>query len=201
MYRLRPGVRLVLASASPRRREMLGRLGLEFSLSPVEADETIQEGEKAEDAALRLAVLKAKVALPQWPGAVILAADTLVSRGREILGKPSGLEQARAMLQSLSGGEHQVATGYCLLQDGRQFTGLAATRVRFRRLTSAEIDAYLATGEPMGKAGAYAVQGRGAALVEEVSGSYTNVVGLPLAALINLMLARRVIQPAGEERA
>lgn len=201
MYQVVPGVRLVLASASPRRREMLGRLGLEFSLSPAETDETIQDGEKVEEAALRLAALKAKAVSPQRPGAVILAADTLVSRGREILGKPAGLQQARAMLKALSGAEHQVVTGYCLLQDGRQFSGLAVTRVRFRSLSSREIEAYLATGEPMGKAGAYAIQGRGAALVEEVDGSYTNVVGLPLAALIDLMLARRVIQPVGEERA
>jgi septum formation protein len=195
MYRVAEGKRLVLASASPRRLEMLGRLGLHFDMAPAHVDETILPGEDAGAAAQRLAGIKAAAVSAAYPGAAILAADTLVTTDGRILGKPEDDGQAKDMLQFLSGREHRVVTGFCLRADGQVDSGQAETKVRFRKLSTAEIEAYVATGEPRDKAGAYAVQGSGAALVEAVSGSYTNVVGLPLAACVVLLMKRGVIQP------
>lgn len=198
MYRLRQGVRLVLASGSPRRQEFLQRLGLEFLPCPAQSDESLLPGEEAGQAALRLAQLKAQAVAPEWPQAAVLAADTLVALERHILGKPADLAEARGMLALLSGQEHQVVTGYCLIWQGRQDTGRVVSRVRFRELSPAEIAAYAASGEPLGKAGAYAVQGLGAALVESVHGSYSNVVGLPLAQVVELLLRRGIVEPDWE---
>ncbi len=194
MYRVKEGKRLVLASASPRRLEMLGRLGLHFDMAPAQIDEAILPGEDAGAAAQRLAQLKAAAISAMQPGAAVLAADTLVTADGRILGKPENDAQAREMLRFLSGREHRVVTGYCLRNGGQAESGLAETRVRFRNLSANEIEAYVASGEPRDKAGAYAVQGAGAALVEAVSGSYTNVVGLPLAACVVLLLKRGVIE-------
>jgi septum formation protein len=197
MYEVTPGVRLVLASASPRRVRLLSRLGLSFDLAPAQVDESLEPGETADGAAVRLARAKAAAAAAAWPAAAVLAADTLVEAGGRVLGKPADDREARAMLELLSGREHRVVTGYCLRDQDGEHTGLGESRVRFRRLAAAEMAAYVASGEPRDKAGAYAVQGVGAALVEEVSGSYTNVVGLPLAACVELLLRRRIIAPAG----
>jgi septum formation protein len=196
MYRLRKGQRLVLASSSPRRVEMLAGLGLEFELWPASIDEELRQGEGAGQAAERLAGLKAAAAAGRWPGCAVLAADTLVEVEGRILGKPDGPAQAAEMLRLLSGREHLVVTGYCLRSGREEDRGRAVSRVRFRPLSEAEIAAYLATGEPLDKAGAYAIQGRGAALVTEVAGSYTNVVGLPLAAVVELLLRLGIIEPA-----
>lgn len=198
MYRLKPGVQLVLASASPRRQQMLSDLGLAYSLAPSQADETIRPGEAAADAARRLARMKAAAAFVQWPDRAVLAADTVVVLEGEILGKPADRADARRMLAALSGREHLVLTGYCLTWPGREELGLAESRVRFRPLSAAEIEAYLTSGEPMDKAGAYAIQGLAGAFVEEVSGSYTNVVGLPLARVVGLLLREGLIEPHGE---
>ncbi|MFH1058296.1 MAG: Maf family protein [Pseudomonadota bacterium] len=198
MYRLKPGRHLVLASASPRRQQMLSDLGLAYSLAPSQVEETIPPGEPAPAAAQRLARIKAAAAFVQWPDRVVLAADTVVVLGGEILGKPTDRDDARRMLRALSGREHQVLTGYCLTWPGREEVGLAESRVRFRTLMEAEVEAYLTSGEPMDKAGAYAVQGLAAAFVEEVAGSYTNVVGLPLARVVGLMLREGLIEPHGE---
>lgn len=195
MYRVIDGKRLVLASASPRRLEMLGRLGLHFDMAPAQVDEAILPGEDAGAAAQRLAQVKAAAVSAVQPGAAVLAADTLVTADGRILGKPENDAQAKEMLLFLSGREHRVVTGFCLRADGQVDSGLAETRVRFRKLSTAEIEAYVASGEPRDKAGAYAVQGSGAALVEAVSGSYTNVVGLPLAACVVLLIKRGVIEP------
>lgn len=199
MYRVRDGVQLVLASASPRRQQMLSDLGLSFSLAPSDLDETLLPSETAPQAAQRLARLKAQAALAQWPDRAILAADTLVALpdGR-ILGKPLDHDQARSMLKMLSGREHLVVSGYCLCWRGREQSGVVESRVRFRALMEAEIEAYLASGEPMDKAGAYAVQGLAAAFVEEVHGSFSNVVGLPLARIVDLLLRLGLIEPLGE---
>lgn len=199
MYRVRDGVQLVLASASPRRQQMLSDLGLLFSLAPSDLDETLRPSETASQAAQRLARLKAQAALAQWPDRAILAADTLVALpdGR-ILGKPLDHDQARSMLKMLSGREHLVVSGYCLCWRGREQCGAVESRVRFRALMEAEIEAYLASGEPMDKAGAYAVQGLAAAFVEEVHGSFSNVVGLPLARVVDLLLRLGLIEPLGE---
>lgn len=194
MYRLRPGVALLLASASPRRCEMLARMGLTFQLAPAQVDEGLRPGEPAGQAAQRLARRKAR-AVTRASGQAVLAADTLVVLGPDILGKPADPAEAAQMLGRLSGREHQVVTGYCLIDDRGQAEGLSLSTVRFRALSPAEIAAYVASGEPLDKAGAYAVQGLGAALVKEVGGSYTNVVGLPLAAVLELMLARGLIEP------
>ena len=198
MYRLCPGRALVLASASPRRSEMLTRLGLEFRLAPAEVDESLLPDEDPVDAARRLAQAKARAVEPK-AGEAVLAADTLVVLGHEIMGKPADTEEAAAMLGRLSGAEHQVLTGFCLRYNQSEYLGLGRTTVRFRPLSPEEIAAYVATGEPMDKAGAYAVQGRGAALVSQVRGSYTNVVGLPLAAVVELLLGQGIIQALGEE--
>ncbi|MCA1905022.1 MAG: Maf family protein [Desulfarculus sp.] len=199
MYRVREGVHLILASASPRRQQMLADLGLWFSLAPSDVDETLLPSETAPQAAQRLARLKAQAALAQWPDRAVLAADTLVALpdGR-ILGKPRDHDQARSMLKMLSGREHLVVSGYCLFWRGQEQCGVAESRVRFRNLMEAEIEAYLASGEPMDKAGAYAVQGLAAAFVEEVHGSFSNVVGLPLARVVELLLRLGVIEALGE---
>lgn len=198
MYRLKPGMSLVLASASPRRQQMLKDMGLVYSLAPSQVDEAIRPDEPAPAAAQRLARMKAAAAFVQWPDRVVLAADTVVVLGGEILGKPIDRDDARRMLRTLSGREHQVLTGYCLTWPGREEVGLAESRVRMRTLMEAEVEAYITSGEPMDKAGAYAVQGLAAAFVEEVAGSYTNVVGLPLARVIGLMLREGIIEPHGE---
>lgn len=196
MYQFAPGLRLVLASASPRRKKLLGWLGFEFDIRPMDVDEAIPEGETAMQAARRLAKAKAHAAAHGEDGEVILAADTLVTINDRILGKPNDVAEAKEMLAYLAGREHQVVTGFHLIGPGLDQTGSAQSQVRFRPLTQAEIDAYVATGEPMDKAGSYAIQGMGACIVEEVSGSYTNVVGLPLAAVVKLMLEQDVIVPA-----
>jgi septum formation protein len=198
MYRVRPGQELVLASASPRRQEFLSRLGLVFQVVPARVDEALLPGEPAPRAARRLARSKARGVAAARPGATVLAADTLVVLGQEVLGKPRDLDDARRMLGLLSGAVHQVVTGYCLRHQGREHCGQAISRVGFRALSDAEIAAYLASGEPLGKAGAYAVQGLGAALVDRVNGSYTNVVGLPLARMVELMLGMGIIEPTAE---
>ncbi|MCF8041709.1 MAG: Maf family protein [Desulfarculaceae bacterium] len=197
MYRLTPGSGLVLASASPRRREMLTHLGLYFRLAPAHIDENLLPGESAAQAAGRLASAKA-AAVRVAPNDTVLAADTLVVLGDEIMGKPRDAEEAAGMLRKLSGAQHEVLTGYCLLNESWQKVGLGRSLVTFRELSDAEIAAYVATGEAMDKAGAYAVQGLGGALVKEVTGSYTNVVGLPLAAVIELLLEQGLIEPQGD---
>ncbi|CAO0821357.1 dTTP/UTP pyrophosphatase [Desulfarculales bacterium] len=201
MYRVCQGLKLVLASASPRRQEFLSRLGLNFLVRPAQVDEALVPGEPAIQAARRLVRIKAAVVGKERPKAAVLAADTLVVLEGKILGKPRDLADAQRMLQMLSGLEHQVVTGYCLNHGGREHCGEAVSSVRFRDLRPAEIEAYVASGEPLGKAGAYAVQGLAAALVAQVSGSYSNVVGLPLAEVVEMMLALSIIEPWGEVEA
>jgi septum formation protein len=196
MYRLITNNPLILASASPRRQEMLRRMGIFFECLPADVDETLLPQEGALAAACRLARLKALAISQNHPKRNILAADTLVALGDEILGKPKDADQAIEMIQTLSGHEHQVITGFCLVNSQGNHSGSAVSRVKFRRLCQAEIEAYVKSMEPMGKAGAYAIQGLGAALVEGVSGSYTNVVGLPLAAVVALLLEKNIIEPA-----
>jgi len=198
VYCVTTGIKLVLASASPRRLELLGRIGLQFDVAPAHIDESLLPGENAAQAAQRLAKLKAAAVAASHAGAAVLAADTLVALDDMILGKPDDAVQAKKMLGLLSGREHRVVTGFCLRGEAWEELGLAETKVRFRSLAPAEIASYVASGEPLDKAGAYAVQGRGASLVEWVSGSYTNVVGLPLAACVTLMMRRGIIRPASQ---
>jgi septum formation protein len=177
---------LILASASPRRRELLSQLGLAFTVSAADIDETPREGEAAEAYVLRLAREKALTVAARHPGAWVLAADTTVALGPELLGKPADAEEARAMLSRLSGRTHDVYTGVALA--GRHTEALVVrTRVTFRALGPGEIAWYAGTGEPLDKAGAYAVQGKGGFLVAAVEGSPTNVIGLPLGETLALL--------------
>jgi septum formation protein len=172
---------LVLASASPRRLDLLARIGVVPDVvSPADTDETPRKGEVPRRLAARLAAAKAAAAAAP-PEALVLAADTVVGLGRRILPKPSTEEEARRCLQMLSGRRHQVATGVALrLPDGRVRQRLVLTAVAFQRLTPAQIEDYVARGEWRGKAGGYAIQGRAECFVRFLSGSHSNVVGLPL---------------------
>jgi septum formation protein len=176
---------LYLASASPRRRELLAQLGLDPTLLPVPVDETPRTGEAAQDLVRRLAAAKGREArrrLPPGVPALLLAADTAVVIDGECLGKPADPDDARAMLQRLCGRAHEVLTGVYLLRtdDAREVVAVDSTMVRFRSYDAAAVEAYLASGEGTDKAGGYGIQGRGVLFVDGIDGSWSNVVGLPL---------------------
>jgi septum formation protein len=174
---------LILASASPRRRELLTQIGVDFHVVVHDVDETLQEGETPAGHVMRLAAAKAAAvsALPETDRTLtVLGADTIVVIDDVVLGKPVDATHAMDMLRLLSGREHQVLSAVCLCQGLRSETVMSRTRVRFRTLDDNEIRAYWRSGEPQGKAGAYAVQGMGALFIERLCGSYTGVVGLPL---------------------
>ncbi len=174
--------RLILASASPRRQELLAALGIPFDLVPSQADETLREGIGLPQALEEVALRKARaVAKGQGSDAWVLGADTEVALGNQILGKPRDPEDARAMLRALSGRTHRVLTAVALVGGDVEHRLSVATEVRFRALTAGEIAWYADLAEPYDKAGGYAIQGRGAFLVADLKGSYTNVVGLPVA--------------------
>jgi len=170
---------LVLASHSPRRREILMNAGIEFICRPVTVDETYQPGEDPRAHVERLAREKA-MAVEPGEGEIILAADTEVVVDHDVLGKPSDAEDAARMLRLLSGREHEVITGICLRWNGRTLLDSETTRVRFVALSDAEIAAYVRSGEPMDKAGAYAIQGLASKFIDRIEGCYFNVVGLPV---------------------
>jgi septum formation protein len=178
--------KLVLASSSPRRREILASLGLTFEARAADVDETLLPGESASDAAERLARAKAETAAAGTPEALVVAADTLVVLDGDALGKPRDRADARRMLATLSGRAHDVVTGVACAHGGRIVSGRETTRVVFAAMSGAEIAAYSATGEPDDKAGAYALQGIGGLFVERVEGSPSNVVGLPVRLLYRL---------------
>src|SRR5580704_16603488 len=177
-----PTPHFVLASASPRRLELLAQIGLAPDLiEPAEIDETPLPGETARLLTVRLARAKAAAVAQRQPGAFVLAADTVVAAGRRLLGKPDSAAEASRMLALLSGRAHRVLTAVAVAAPGgRTAARLSETRVRFKRLTRSEIEAYLASGEWAGKAGGYGVQGRAGAFVIALNGAYTGVVGLPL---------------------
>lgn len=179
-------VELVLASGSPRRREILAALGLRFSVHVPEVDETLGPDESADAAARRLAIEKAST-IEEDPRRLVVAADTIVVLDELLLGKPSDPAEARAMLGRLSGRGHDVVSGLAVRQGDRMRATTARTRVVFRALDAAEIDAYVATGESADKAGSYAIQGLGSALVERIDGDFYNVMGLPVPALLDLL--------------
>ena len=174
--------RLVLASASPRRLELLGQIGIvPDAVDPAEIDESPQPRELPPAHALRLARAKAEAVQPRHPEAYVLAADTVVACGRRILGKPADEKAARGFLALLSGRRHRVYGGVAIIApDGKVATRRVVSQVAFKRLPDSELAAYLASGEWQGKAGGYAIQGRAATLVSWMQGSYSNVVGLPL---------------------
>lgn len=179
-------LRLVLASASPRRQQLLAQLGLHFEIAPADLDEAVIPGELPRSYVERLARAKAAATATKHPGALCLAADTSVVVDRDILGKPRDPAEGRAMLQRLAGREHWVMTGVAV---AGPFTGslVVETRVRFRPLSDGEIAWYVATGEGTDKAGGYASQARAGAFIEAMDGSATSVIGLPLAETILLL--------------
>ena len=184
-----PKSMLILASASPRRLALLRQIGLEPDLvEPAEVDETSRPGERPRDYALRVARAKAAAVSVRHPGAIVLAADTVVAVGRRILPKPEDEAEARACLSLLSGRRHRVLGAVVVIAaDGREVRRLVTTRVAFKRLTAAEIEGYLASGEWRDKAGGYAVQGLAARFIPWIAGSYPNVVGLPLTETVALL--------------
>ncbi len=180
---------LILASASPRRRDLLAQVGLlPDDIDPADIDEAAGKSELPGPLARRLAEDKAVAVADRHRDAFVLGADTVVGVGRRIVGKPRDADAARRFLELLSGRRHRVYGGICAVApDGRRTTRLVTTVVRFKRLSRAEIDAYLATGEWQGKAGAYAIQGHAAAFIPAINGSYTNVVGLDVAAVAAML--------------
>lgn len=177
--------RIYLASRSPRRRELLKQIGASFDLLIPDVNESPLEKEAPTDYVLRISRIKAEVGwmrvterkLPRFP---VLAADTVVVAGRRLIGKPSGRHEAIEMLRLLSGRSHKVLTAVTVARAGRLEQRLSASTVRFKPLTEHEIQRYVATGEPLDKAGAYAIQGRAAVFIEKIEGSYSGVMGLPL---------------------
>jgi septum formation protein len=179
---------IILASSSPRRREFLKQLGIPFKVVVPRVEEQPEKREEPGHFAWRLAVDKARdVASRVSDRSIVIAADTIVVLGKKILGKPKDAADARRMLKMLSGREHEVITGVCVVQGKKRRSFVASTDVEFKKLTKQEIDFYIASGEPMDKAGAYAIQGIGSFLVREIRGSYTNVVGLPVAELLDVL--------------
>lgn len=180
-------MRLVLASASPRRAELLAAAGFSFDVAPASVDETPRTGEPARAYALRVAREKAAAASHDRPDAAILGADTVVVVDGTILGKPQDAADAVRMLTLLSGNEHIVQTAISIRANGRETSDVTETRVHFLPLSPEEIAWYVATGEPDGKAGAYAIQGRAARFIDRIDGSWSNVVGLPVSTVYRML--------------
>jgi septum formation protein len=181
--------RLILASKSPRRYELLKQAGLYFEVVPSRVIEDFVRTESPQDHVIRLAEAKARDVAIEYPDRWVIAADTVVCIGGSILGKPQNVEEAKEMLHRLSGEEHWVLTGFfvCHLEKGKSDKEAVQTAVRMKGLMTAEIEWYVKTGEPFDKAGGYAIQGIGSFMIESIHGSYTNVVGLPLCELIQML--------------
>lgn len=176
---------LILASASPRRAELLTQLHVEFKVRPVDIDESARHGETPDAQVVRLATEKAREAMAlldkdDLPASVVLASDTLIALDGKSLGKPRNKQHSREILQQLSGREHEVLTAVCICSSLRETTELITTQITFAQLTDDEIDTYWNSGEPADKAGSYAIQGLGGKFVKAITGSYSAVVGLPL---------------------
>jgi septum formation protein len=179
--------RVVLASGSPRRHELLKLVGIPHEVRPANIDETIRHRETPRRHAERLAREKASAVATRDPNLITIGADTIVVTSRKVLGKPADARQAAAMLKQLSGREHTVVTAVAVSRGKKLRSAIEEVRVKFRKLRDDEIEAYIATGEPMDKAGAYGIQGYGATIVESVDGDYFAVMGLPLARLVGLL--------------
>lgn len=179
--------RVILASASPRRAELLRAAAIDFDVQPADVDETVHEGETPEAYVRRVAIEKARALASRVPDAVVLAADTTVVVDAHILAKPADDEDARRMLRMLSGRSHEVLTGVCVARGRDEETRVASTLVTFAPLTDEEIAWYVASGEPADKAGAYAIQGLASRFVTRIDGSYSNVVGLPVAVVYEML--------------
>lgn len=178
---------ILLASGSPRRRELMQNAGIDFVVEAADADESFSGG--PEETVLTLSRRKAEAVSAKHPGETVLAADTIVYHDGRVLGKPADAAEAKRMLRGLSDGWHEVYTGVTVIENGEATSRCAMTRVHFVALSDAQIDAYVATGEPMDKAGAYGIQGGAARFVDRIEGSPTNVIGLPMelaCAMLNL---------------
>jgi septum formation protein len=180
-------MRLVLASASPRRRELLAAAGLDIEVDPVDVDERQITGEPPAAYVERVARLKAAAGAARHPQRVVVGADTAVVIDGEVLGKPRDAEDAGSMLRRLSGRDHEVMTGVAVATAGRVESFVERTRVTLGPLSAVDIEAYVATGEPFDKAGAYAIQGGAGRFITGCDGSYSNVVGLPMESLLALL--------------
>jgi septum formation protein len=193
-----PSARMILASESPRRRELLAAVGVPFRVVPSGVDEIPLPGESPSRFVRRAALDKGEAVAALHPSSFVLSADTIVVADGRILGKPRDRAEARRMLSRLAGCEHRVVTAICLLCGERGYRDLATevTRVRFRPLTAAEIAAYARTGECDDKAGAYAAQGAGMLLIDRVAGSFSNVVGLPMTRVVTMLARARLIRVA-----
>ena len=180
---------MILASSSPRRRELLQQIGVRFSVEVANIDESVQDAEQPAAYVARLALEKARAVALSHPQAVVLGSDTTVVCDGHILGKPENDSHAQQILAMLSGRSHQVMTAIAVVKDGQSEVRTVVTDVTFCVLSEAQIRAYIATGEPADKAGAYGIQGKGAVLVAAIHGSYSNVVGLPLTETAALLQA------------
>ena len=176
----------ILASGSPRRKELLQQIDAQFSVLVSEAEEIAGSSVPPEELVVKNAAAKAQAVAQEHPEMAVLGADTVVSLAGHTYGKPDSEAGARAMLRELAGQAHKVSTGIAWVKDGKVYTDVVTTQVEFAELTDDEIQAYVATGEPLDKAGAYAIQGRAAAFIKGINGSFSNVVGLPLHATIRL---------------
>ena len=184
---------LILASASPRRQELLRNADIEFVVHPTDIPEVPRSGEAPRDCAERLAFEKAAALAPQYPGRFILGADTIVVVSGEMLGKPADRADAERMLRLLSGRSHAVITGVCLIGPGIKDVSSEITMVEFSELNHQEVAFYASTGEPMDKAGGYAIQGIASRWIRRIEGDYSNVVGLPVALVYRLLCKREVL--------
>jgi septum formation protein len=182
--------RIILASASPRRKELLEKLGLKFEVDASNCAEEIDPTLEPDELVRRISITKAKSVAQRHQDAVIIAADTIGVIGKKLLGKPHTADEAGKMLAKISGKSHEVITGFTILDTvtDKIMTGTVSTKVYIKKLTQQEIAAYVQTGEPLDKAGAYGIQGRGAVIVEKIEGDYYNVMGLPLSALTEALI-------------
>jgi septum formation protein len=180
---------IILASSSPRRRDLLRQIGVDFDVDPADVDESIMAGESPEDYAIRVSLDKVQVAAKKVGEGIVIAADTIVVFKDVIIGKPTDSHDAKRMLEMLSGKMHRVITGLAVINaaSGKVSCRSSTTKVWFRELSEGEVKRYVLSGEPLDKAGAYAIQGKGALLVDRIEGCYNNVVGLPLALLDEML--------------
>ena len=196
MIKPKDDTRLILASNSPRRRELLTQAGLIFSVIPSEVDEHTVTISEPDVFVRTLAESKAVDIAEKHPDSWVIGADTIVVIENQILGKPVSADAARDMLKRLSANVHQVFTGYCICckRRDRLFTDAVKTDVRFKNLSESEIEWYIQTGEPFDKAGGYGIQGIGSFLVKSIEGSYTNVVGLPVCEVVDVLIKEGIIE-------
>lgn len=179
--------KLILASGSPRRAEILTSVGWEFTKDSADIDETELKGETPEDYVQRLAKEKAETVAQKYENAIVLGADTTVVINNQIIGKPLDLADARQMIKMLAGNWHEVLTGVALVKNSKSLVGLQRTRVKFAEMSDEEIEFLVNYGEPLDKAGAYAVQAQAALFIEKIEGDYWNVVGLPISLVYQLL--------------